>query len=83
MVWSQSIDVDQPVRNDYAGNANPPFNMIDRHPVQIELPATTDITAQNKAAASSDERSCFFDSASNGYHAAELTGELSGNPLGI
>ena len=51
MVWSKSIDVDQSFRNDYAGNANPFLDMIDWHTVEIELPATTDISAQCKAAA--------------------------------
>jgi hypothetical protein len=57
LVWSESIDVDQSVGNNYTGNADPLFDMIDRHTVQIELPTTTTITGQCKAAASSDEPS--------------------------
>lgn len=55
--------------------------MIDGNPVQVELPAATNVAAQRKAAASTDERSCFFDSVTNNGHAPGLTGELTANPV--
>lgn len=64
-IWSQSVDIDQAFSNDYTGNANALFDMIDRYAVQIEFPTTADIAAQRKAAAVGNQRPCFFDSATD------------------
>ena len=49
-IWSQSVDIDQALGNDYTGNANALFHMIDWNAVEVEFPATADIAAQGKAA---------------------------------
>ena len=80
-IWSQSVDIDQAFGNDYTGNANALFDMIDWSAVEVEFPTAADIAAQCEAATIGDERACFVDSAADGGHALALTGELSANPL--
>ncbi len=62
-VRAKSIHIDQSFCNNDTRNANAPFDMIDRHTVQIELPTASDIAAQGKATAIRDERACFVDPA--------------------
>lgn len=80
-IWTECSDVDEPCANDYTGNADTLFDTIDRYAVQIEFPASTNIAAQGKSTTVSDERSCFFDSATDVGHGATTNGEIDTNPL--
>lgn len=62
-IGAQSVDVDQAFGDDYAGDTDALFDMVDRNAVQIQFPATADIAAQGKTASVRDKRTCFVDSA--------------------
>jgi len=57
------IYIDAHVADHLTTDAHPLFNMIDRHAVQVQLPATAGITAQGKAATVAEQRSGFIDPA--------------------